>query len=86
MLDLAGVEQFSVFRYGSFLNIEEKVLNDIVNPEFQHEPPAQMSVRLVFKYRRWKANEWKRKMCYDESCLSNLISGVWAHLLKPKTI
>lgn len=66
--------------------LKEKLLNDIVNPEFQHEPPAQMLTRLVFKYKRWKANEWKRKLCYDESGLSNLISGVWAHLLKPKTI
>ena len=66
--------------------IKEKVLNDIVNPEFQHVPPAQLLSRLTFKYRRWKANEWKRKLCYDESGFSNLISGVWAHLLKPKTI
>lgn len=77
----------SMFPSVQFLpDLKEKVLNDIVNPEFQHEPPAQMLTRLAFKYRRWKANEWKRKLCYDESALSNLISGVWAHLLKPKTI
>lgn len=77
----------SIFPSVQFLpELKEKVLNDIVNPEFQHEPPAQMLTRLVFKFKRWKANEWKRKMCYDESGFSNLISGVWAHLLKPKTI
>ena len=77
----------SIFPSVQFLpELKEKVLNDIVNPEFQHEPPAQMLTRLVFKYRRWKANEWKRKLCYDESGFSNFISGVWAHLLKPKTI
>ena len=77
----------SIFLSVQFLpDLKNKVLSDIVNPEFQHEPPAQMLTRLVFKYRRWKANEWKRKLCYDESRLSNLISGVWAHLLKPKTI
>lgn len=77
----------SIFQSTQFLpELKEKVLNDIVNPEFQHEPPAQMLTRLVFKYRRWKANEWKRKLCYDESTLSNLFSEVWAHLLKPKTI
>lgn len=69
-----------------FPELKEKVLNDIINPEFQHEPPKEMFARLSFKYRRWKANDWKRKLCYDESGLSNLISGVWAHLLKPKTI
>lgn len=77
----------SIFPSVQFLpEIKEKVLNDIVNPEFQHVPPAQLLSRLTFKYRRWKANEWKRKLCYDESGFSNLISGVWAHLLKPKTI
>lgn len=77
----------STFPSVQFLpEIKEKVLNDIVNPEFQHEPPKQMLARLSFKYRRWKANDWKRKLCYDESRLSNLISGVWAHLLKPSSI
>lgn len=77
----------SLFPSVQFLpEIKEKVLNDIVNPEFQHVPPAQLLSRLTIKYRRWKANEWKRKLCYDESGFSNLISGVWAHLLKPKTI
>lgn len=77
----------SIFPSVQFLpELKEKVLNDIVSPEFQREPPAHMFPRLMFKYRRWKANEWKRKLCYDESGFSNLISGVWAHLLKPKTI
>lgn len=77
----------SIFPIVQFLpHLKDKVFNDILNPEFQHEPPALMLTRLVFKYKRWKANEWKRKLCYDESGFSNLISGVWAHLLKPKTI
>lgn len=67
-------------------NLKEKVLSDILEPEFQHEPPKQMFARLSFKYRRWKANEWKRKLCYDESGFSNFMSGVWAKMLKPKTI
>ena len=67
-------------------HLKDKVLQDILVPEFQHEPPSQIFARLVFKYKRWRANEWKRNMCYDESGISNLISGVWAHLLKPKTI
>lgn len=77
----------SIFPSVQFLpHLKDKVFNDIVNPEFQHEPPKQMFTRLAFKYSRWKANEWKRKLCYNESRLSNLLSGVWAHLLKPKTI
>jgi hypothetical protein len=77
----------SIFPSVQFLpDLKEKVLNDIMVPEFQHEPPAQIFARLVFKIKRWKAYEWKRKLCYDESALSLLVSGIWAHLLKPKTI
>lgn len=77
----------SIFPSVQFLpHVKEKVLNDIVNPEFQHEPPKQMFARLSFKFRRWKANEWKRKLCYHETGFFNFMSGIWAHLLKPKTI
>lgn len=77
----------SVFPSVHFLpDLKEKVLNDILCPKFQHEPPKLLFQRLLFKYRRWRANEWKRNLCYDESGLSNFINGLWAHLLKPKTI
>ena len=77
----------SIFPSVQFLpDLKEKVLHDIINPKFQHEPPTKLLPRLSFKYRRWKANEWKRKLCFDESGLSNLMNGVCAHLLKPKTI
>lgn len=77
----------SIFPLIHFLpQLKDKVLDDIVNPKFQHNPPTQIYVRLWFKYRRWKANEWKRKLCYNENGLSDFISGVWAHLLKPSSI
>ena len=77
----------SIFPSVHFLpDLKDKVFKDILNPEFQHEPPAQLLSRLAFKYRRWKANEWKRMLCFDESGCSNFISGVLAHLIKPKTI
>lgn len=85
-VEILGFEA-SIFPIVQFLpHLKDKVLDDIVNPKFQHEPPTQTYMRLLFKYRRWKANEWKRKLCFDESGLSNFISGVWAHLLKPSSI
>ena len=39
-----------------------------------------------FKYRRWKANQWKHKLCFNESMFSAFLSGIWNHLMKPSSI
>ena len=67
-------------------NIKDRVLNDIMQPEFSGEEPRLMIPRILFKYRRWKANGWKHELCYDESMWSAFWSGVWSHLLKPSSI
>ena len=67
-------------------SLKEKVLNDILSPEFTRESPKSLIPRLIHKYRRWKGNEWKHKMCYNESMWSSFWSGIWNHLLKPSSI
>lgn len=67
-------------------SMKEKVLNDILEPKYSAEEPQGLIKRLVYKYRRWKGNEWKHKMCYNESLWSSFWYGVWGHLLKPKSI
>ena len=67
-------------------NLKERILNEIVCPSVPNEMPKDMSGRLVWKYRRWKASEWKRKLVYDESSWSAFWSGVKSHLLKPASI
>ena len=42
--------------------------------------------RVAWKWHRWKANEWKHRLVYKESMRSTFWSGVWNHLLKPKSI
>lgn len=79
-----SVKNLPVLQFSPFL--KDRILQDIVSPMFEHEPPSFILTRLVFKYKRWKANEWKRSLCYNESGASNLLSGVWAHLIKPQTI
>lgn len=66
--------------------MKEKALNDILNPKFERSEPKWLIPRLFYKYRRWKANEWKRNICYSESRWSSLRSGIRNHLLKPATI
>lgn len=67
-------------------DLKERVLNEILNPEFAGELPKGMLDRVLFKIRRWKANEWKHKLCYNESMWSAFWSGIWNHLLKPSSI
>ena len=66
--------------------LKDRVLNEILSPEYPIEAPRCLFSRMLFKYRRWKGNEWKHKLCYKESMWSAFWSGVWNHLLKPSSI
>lgn len=66
--------------------LKQRVLNEIFQPEFSETQPAGLVPRVAFKFRRWKANGWKHELCYNESMWSAFWSGVWGHLLKPKSI
>ena len=65
---------------------KERVLAEIFSPEFDQESPKHLISRVFFKYRRWKANEWKHRLCYKESMWSAFWSGVWLHIRKPSSI
>ena len=66
--------------------LKERVLNDILSPEFTEKESGGFFSRAVFKYRRWKANAWKHELCFSESLWGAFWSGVWNHLLKPASI
>lgn len=66
--------------------LKDRILNDILSPEFSGEEPQMVIPRILFKYRRWKANGWKNELCFKESMWSAFWSGVWGHLLKPRSI
>lgn len=65
---------------------KDRVLNDILEPEFSGETPSSLLPRVLFKYRRWKANGWKNELCFKESMSSVFWSGVWGKILKPSQI
>lgn len=65
---------------------KERVLNDILTPEFGGDEPKALIPRVIFKYRRWVANGWKNELCFKESMWSAFWSGVWGHILKPSSI
>lgn len=66
--------------------LKARVLGDILEPEFNEEQPKRLLPRVWFRYRRWQANGWKQRLCYNESRWSAFWSGVWNHLLKPSSI
>lgn len=66
-------------------NLKERVLNDILFPEFSESEPQGVFKRILFKYRRWKRNTWKQEMCYGESLWSAFWYGIYAKLLKPSS-
>ena len=66
--------------------LKDRVLNDILEPEFTVEEPSSLIPRLMYKYKRWRGNAWKHEMCYNESMWSAFWSGVLGHLLKPASI
>lgn len=77
----------SVFRGVQFKpELKDRVLKDILKPEFMAVEPASLIPRLIYKFKRWRGNAWKQEMCYQESMWSSFLYGVWGHLLKPKSI
>ena len=66
--------------------LKARVLGEILDPEIPNEKPSELLKRVVWKVRRWKANEWKHRLCYSDSMWSAFWSGVWNHLLKPSSI
>lgn len=68
-----------------FKLLKERVLNDIIEPEFGGDEPSLLLPRLLFKFRRWRANGWKHKLCYRESMFSGFVYGIWNHILKPSS-
>ena len=67
-------------------DLKDKVLKDILYPKYSASEPSHLIPRLLYKYRRWQGNAWKQKLCYSESRWSAFWSGIWGHLLKPKSI
>lgn len=66
--------------------LKDRVLNEILAPEYSNHTPSCFIRRVIFKIRRWMANAWKHQLCYKDSMWSAFWCGVWNHLLKPSSI
>ena len=68
-------------------DLEERILMDILHPEFAEEKPASGLISiLTFKFRRWWHNRWKHPLVYKEWLLPMFLTLLWSHLRRYKTI
>ena len=68
-------------------DLEERILMDILHPEFAEEKPASGFIPiLTFKFRRWWHNRWKHPLVYKEWLLPMFVTLLWSHLRRWKTI
>lgn len=87
------VEEFGfkseIFNYVQFNpSTKDRVLNEILFPKYDKTKAHDSIVikRIFFKFRRWKGNAWKRKLCSNDSSWSTFWNNVWGHVLKPASI
>lgn len=64
-------------------SLKDRVLRDILKPEFTAEEPRNFFKRLVYKYKRWRGNAWKQELCFPDSRASSFLTGLWSHIIKP---
>ena len=78
----AGIFPALAFEPALKARIREAILSQsVVKTE-----PARFLPRVLFRYRRWKGNNWKRRLCFPDSVWSIFWLGVKAHIKKPGTI
>lgn len=75
------VNDFPTFHFDPFL--KDRVLRDIFSPEFSEEEPKGIIHQALFKYRRWRSNQWKHELCFNDSLRSAFWTGVFGHIMKP---
>ena len=66
--------------------LERRILEDVLHPEFAEEKPSGLIPVLAFKTRRWWHNRWKHPLVYDEWLLPMLLTLAWSHLRRIRTI
>ena len=78
-------ESFPTINRNEYL--ENRILADILHPEFaEHKPANGLIPIIVFKLRRWWHNRWKHPLVYKEWLLPMFLTLLWSHLRRYKTI
>ena len=80
--DLGFAEE--VFPKGDFDPLlKQRILTDILSPEYPREEPAGFIPKMTYKYRRWQGNAWKQRLVYDDNRFVSFWTGLGEHIFKP---
>lgn len=66
--------------------IKDRVLDDTLNSQYDIVDPRCLIPRLLYKYRRWRSNGWKRAFCFEENNRQLFWHGLFSHIMKPRYI
>lgn len=85
-IDCFGFQSDNFPKFERNKELETRVLNDILSPEFNKKVPEGFLKGLLFKYERWRANVWKHKITFPESLTETLLTQLFAHIQKPASL
>lgn len=71
------------FRIGGDLKLTDRVLHEILQPEFDEELPRKIIPYIYNRWRRWKSSKWKRQIVYPEGTATTLATQLFSHIIKP---
>ncbi len=83
VIDYMGVDEAWIPLLERDAKLEERVLNDILHPEFDEPEPKGIIRKNIYRMRRWWANRWKHRIVYSEGLLLTFLVQIRSHLLKP---
>lgn len=87
-IDKLGLPQDCVPNMVRDSELEKRVWNEIMQPEFNETQPRNVGYLKSWAYMfcRWWANRWKHRIVYRETLLSTFFVQIWSHMLKPKSL
>ena len=74
------------FKMGCDRALTDRVLSEILQPEYDQENPHGVFLYVLSRWKRWKKNGWKRKIVYPEGTLVTFGTQMLSHLLKLSTL
>lgn len=79
-----GMQKELFYDFEQDERLVERVIADILSPEFKEHEDGSLISGLWIKPRRFWKNRWKHNLCYKDSWISGFIWTTYAKLLKPR--
>ena len=87
-IDYLGLPSECVPAFDRDAELEKRVWNEILHPEFSEEMPKGAGYLKSWRFmlRRWWTNRWKHRIVYCEGLVTTFCVQLWSHILKPKSL